>query len=213
MTNFIPIFPLGIVVYPNESVNLHIFEPRYKQLIQECVEQKKYFGIPPVIQGEVKEMGTLMEVVEITKVHDDGSMDIKTRGLEVFKILEIIRVLPDKLYSGAIVTYPENVVSDARLGVMKEILAGLRKIFERLQISKEFSKPDHAINSYDIAHLVGMTMEDEYLLLELNRELHRQEFIKRHLAKLVPAVTELEEIKDRIKLNGHFKDLEGFSFS
>jgi Lon protease-like protein len=213
MTNFIPIFPLGIVVYPNEPVNLHIFEPRYKQLIQECVEQKKYFGIPPVIQGEVKEMGTLMEVVEITKVHDDGSMDIKTRGLEVFKILEIIRELPDKLYSGAIVTYPENVVSDARLGVMKEILTGLRKIFERLQISKEFSKPDHAINSYDIAHLVGMTMEDEYLLLELNRELHRQEFIKRHLAKLVPAVTELEEIKDRIKLNGHFKDLEGFSFS
>lgn len=213
MTNFIPIFPLSIVVYPNEPLNLHIFEPRYRQLILECVEQKKHFGIPPVIQGEVKEMGTLMEVVEIAKVHADGSMDIKARGTDVFKILEIIRELPDKLYSGAIVTYPDNIMFDARLGVMKEILTGLRKIFERLNITQEFTKPDDSIISYDIAHLVGMTMEDEYLLLELNRELHRQEFIKRHLAKLVPAITELEEIKDRIKLNGHFKDLEGFSFS
>lgn len=213
MTNFIPIFPLSIVVYPDEPVNLHIFEPRYRQLILECVKQKKHFGIPPVIQGEVKEMGTLMEVVEIAKVHADGSMDIKARGTDVFKILEIIRELPDKLYSGAIVTYPDNIMFDARLGVMKEILTGLRKIFERLNITQEFTKPDDSIISYDIAHLVGMTIEDEYLLLELNRELHRQEFIKRHLAKLVPAITELEEIKDRIKLNGHFKDLEGFSFS
>src|SRR6187455_311175 len=49
MTNFIPIFPLGIVVFPGENLNLHIFEPRYKQLIKECFEQKKPFGIPPVI--------------------------------------------------------------------------------------------------------------------------------------------------------------------
>ena len=41
MTNFIPIFPLGIVVYPGEELNLHIFEPRYKQLIKECYEAKK----------------------------------------------------------------------------------------------------------------------------------------------------------------------------
>lgn len=213
MTNFIPIFPLQIVVYPDEPVNLHIFEPRYRQLVQECIEQKKLFGIPPVINGEVKEMGTAMEIVEVSKVHEDGSLDIRTRGVGVFKILEVIKELPEKLYSGAIVTYPENVVTDAKLGVMKEILASLRRIFERLNITNELPKPDEVINSYDIGHLVGMSMEDEYLLLELNRELHRQEFIKRHLAKLVPAITELESIKDRIKLNGHFKDLEGFSFS
>lgn len=213
MTNFIPIFPLQIVVYPDEPVNLHIFEPRYRQLVQECIDQKKRFGIPPVINGEVKEMGTVMEIVEVSKVHEDGSLDIRTRGVGVFKILEVIKELPEKLYSGAIVTYPENVVTDAKLGVMKEILASLRRIFERLNITNELPKPDEVINSYDIGHLVGMSMEDEYLLLELNRELHRQEFIKRHLAKLVPAITELESIKDRIKLNGHFKDLEGFSFS
>ena len=53
MTNFIPIFPLGIVVYPGEMLNLHIFEPRYKELIKDCHQQKKPFGIPAVFNNRV----------------------------------------------------------------------------------------------------------------------------------------------------------------
>ena len=53
MINFIPIFPLGIVVYPGESLNLHIFEPRYKQLVTECFAEKKMFGIPAVINNHL----------------------------------------------------------------------------------------------------------------------------------------------------------------
>lgn len=67
MTNFIPIFPLGIVVYPGEQLNLHIFEPRYRQLINECVEQKKPFGIPTVIGQRMQDIGSLVEVEEISK--------------------------------------------------------------------------------------------------------------------------------------------------
>ena len=59
MTNFIPIFPLSVVMYPGETLNLHIFEPRYKELIRECTSQKKPFGIPSVINGKVTELGTL----------------------------------------------------------------------------------------------------------------------------------------------------------
>ena len=78
MTNFIPIFPLGIVVFPNESLNLHIFEPRYKQMIQECMEQKKMFGIPTVIAQKIGELGTLVRIKEISKTYENGEMDIKT---------------------------------------------------------------------------------------------------------------------------------------
>ena len=80
MTNFIPIFPLGIVVYPGENVNLHIFEPRYKQLIKECSENKKSFGIPAVLDNRLQERGTLVSVTEVSKVYDNGEMDIKTKG-------------------------------------------------------------------------------------------------------------------------------------
>ena len=108
MTNFIPIFPLAIVVYPGEQLNLHIFEPRYRQLINECFAAKKPFGIPAVIDNKINEMGTLVQVKEVSRVYEDGKMDIKTEGLQVFRMLEAIHELPDKLYSGAIVNYPDN---------------------------------------------------------------------------------------------------------
>src|ERR1043165_2077597 len=109
MTNFIPIFPLGIVVYPGENLNLHIFEPRYKQLIQECFAEKKSFGIPTIIENRLQDFGSLMEITEITRVYDNGELDIKTIASKVFRILEVIKSIPDKLYSGAIVNYPENL--------------------------------------------------------------------------------------------------------
>src|SRR5919202_2503344 len=100
MTNFIPIFPLGIVVFPGEDLNLHIFEPRYKQLINDCFADKKPFGIPTVLKKGLSERGTLVEVKEIVEVYPDGKMDIKTKGLKVFRILEVVKDIPDKLFSG-----------------------------------------------------------------------------------------------------------------
>ncbi len=144
MTNFIPIFPLGIVVYPGEQLNLHIFEPRYKQLIQECFETKKPFGIPPVIDNKVNDTGTLVRVLEITTVYDDGKMDIKTEGLEVFTILEVIKELPEKLYSGAIVNYPANIESGNR-ALMQNIIIAIRELHKLLKINKEFKKHDEEL--------------------------------------------------------------------
>ena len=71
MTNFIPIFPLSIVVYPGELLNLHIFEPRYKQLVKECIEYKKPFGIPAVINDNISELGTMISVTELVKEYED----------------------------------------------------------------------------------------------------------------------------------------------
>jgi Lon protease-like protein len=212
MTNFIPIFPLGIVVYPGEHLNLHIFEPRYKQLIKECFETGKPFGIPPVIKDKVSEMGTLVRIVEISKTYEDGKMDIKTEGLSVFKVLEVIKDLPEKLYSGAIVTYPENFPKSSPTK-MKLIITGIKALHERLNISKDFNKPAAELRSFDVAHHVGLAIEDEYHLLELPQELQRQEFLKRHLAKVLPIMEHMDLLKGKIKMNGHFKNLEGFKFS
>ena len=94
MTNFIPIFPLGMVVYPGEKLNLHIFEPRYQQLITECYAETKPFGIPVVLDKNVAEMGTLIEITEIAEIYQDGKMDIRARGLRVFRVLEIDNIHP-----------------------------------------------------------------------------------------------------------------------
>ena len=206
MTNFIPLFPLGIVVYPGEKLNLHIFEPRYKQLISECAEKKKPFGIPVVINNKLNEMGTLLEVVEISKVYDDGKMDIKTEGLKVFRMLEMIKEIPGKLYSGAIVNYPDNISKGNKI-LMQNIVNGVKELHKLLKVEKNFPRPDDELNCYDIAHHAGLSLNEEYELLELLQELQRQEYLKRHLKKVMPLMAEMEILKERVKLNGHFKHL------
>jgi uncharacterized protein len=206
MTNFIPIFPLGIVVYPNEQLNLHIFEPRYKQLIKDCIAENKPFGIPAVIDKRVAEYGTLVEIVRIEKMYDNGEMDVVTRGIKTFRILELIKSIPDKLFAGAIVTYPENqFTSNNRL--LAQVVHAMKELHNILQISKNFNKADDTLQSYDIAHHVGLSVAEEYELLHLFQELQRLEYLKRHLLKVIPLMAEMERLKDRVKLNGHFRNL------
>lgn len=211
MTNFIPIFPLSIVVYPGELLNLHIFEERYKQLISECVENKKPFGIPAVINNGVAELGTSVIIASVAKVYDDGKMDITVQGLQVFRILEVIKEIPDKLYSGAIVNYPGNKLSLLPVR-MKKLLAAIRELHKILKVDKDFKKPDEQLSSYDVAHHTGLSLEEEYELLTLMQEDQRLEYLKRHLTKVVPVLAGMESLKEKIKLNGHFKDLKGFNF-
>jgi len=210
LTNFIPIFPLGIVVYPGEQLNLHIFEPRYKQLIKECFEGKKSFGIPAVINEKLSEMGTLVQVVEISREYEDGKMDIKTEGLKIFRVLELIKELPDKLYSGAIVHYPINHHKGKR-NLMQAVIEGIKALHKILKVDKDFKKPDEELWSYDVAHHAGLSLQEEYELLELLYELQRQEYLKRHLTRVLPMLAEMESLKEKVKLNGHFKNLDGIN--
>jgi Lon protease-like protein len=206
MTNFIPIFPLNIVVFPTEEVNLHIFEPRYKQLIEHCINEHKPFGIPSVSNNKINDVGTLVEIISIEKKHEQGELDIKTKATSQFNILEIINNVPDKLYKGAIVTYPENELTTSH-PKMKEILTALRLFHSTLKVEKKYKKNDEELTSYDIAHHVGFTLEEEYTLLTLLNETARQEYILQHLKKSIPAMQELISLKERIKLNGHFRKL------
>ena len=210
MTNFIPIFPLAIVVYPGEELNLHIFEPRYKQLINDCKTNKKPFGIPAVIGDKISELGTLMELAEITEMYDNGEMDIKTKGLKVFRILEVVKEVPDKLYNGAIVNYPENDKKNNTL-LMNKIIEIIGELHSILKVDKKFIKPVEQLRSYDVAHHAGFSLQQEYELLGLFDELQRQEYLKQHLLKVLPVAAEMETLKKRIQLNGHFKNLSGFN--
>ena len=209
MTNFIPIFPLGIVVYPGEQLNLHIFEPRYKQLIGECHSSKKPFGIPTVIDNKMRDFGSLVEITELSAVHENGEMDIKTAGLRIFRILEVIKEVPDKLYSGAIVNYPDTY-EKGNPELMRKVINSIRDLHELLKVNKDFKKEDAELRAYDVAHHIGMSLEEEYELLGLLDERQRQEYLKRYLTKVIPMVAGMEQLKEKIKMNGHFKNLSGF---
>ena len=188
-------------------MHLHIFEPRYKQLIKECKEAGKPFGIPTVLNNRLQDMGTLVEVSEIVQEYENGEMDINTEGIKVFRTLEVIKKVPEKLYSGAIVNYPNNKMEDGNAKLMQSVINGVKEVHRLLNITKDFKKPESELTSYDVAHHAGLSVEEEYEFLGLMRELHRQEYLKRHLQKVLPMLMEMEQLKKKVKLNGHFRNL------
>lgn len=207
--NFIPIFPLDIIVYPGETLNLHIFEPRYKQLINECLKEHKAFGLPSVADKRIQEYGTLMEVTELVKEYENGEMDVKTRAINIFRILEVVKDIPDKQYSGAIVSYPQNFISPGDSTVSKNIINEVKRLYKLMDVEEKFKFPENktAMLSYEIAHYVGLSKVQEYELLCIFTEIQRLEYLRRHLNDITAVVQELERMKARVQMNGHFRNL------
>ena len=207
--NFIPIFPLDIIVYPGETLNLHIFEPRYKQLINDCLREHKPFGIPSVADKRTREYGTLMEITELVKEYENGEMDIRTRGLNIFRILEVVKDIPDKQYKGAIVSYPQNFMSPGDSTLSNNIVKEVKRLYQLMDVEEKFKFPENKTSmlSYEIAHYVGLSKEQEYELLCIFTEIQRLEYLRRHLNDITAVVQELERMKAREKMNGHFRNL------
>ncbi len=89
MSSLLPLFPLDLVLLPGVPLPLHVFEPRYKEMIAECLDEKKPFGVVRASSEGVAEIGCTAEILEVTKRYDDGRMDILTRGVERFEVLQV----------------------------------------------------------------------------------------------------------------------------
>ena len=85
----LPIFPLELVLFPGVPLPLHIFEPRYKEMIAECLDLKKPFGVVRAFSEGVADIGCTAEIIQVIKKYDDGRMDILTRGVDRFEVLEV----------------------------------------------------------------------------------------------------------------------------
>ena len=114
-----------------------------------------------MINDRVSEMGTTVMIEEISKEYEDGKMDIKTQGLKVFKVLEMVSELPEKLYSGAIVNYPDNLKKGNR-ELMQALVRSVRELHRLLKLEKDFKKPDDMLWTYDVAHHAGLSLVQEY---------------------------------------------------
>jgi len=89
VSSLLPIFPLELVLLPGVPLPLHIFEPRYKEMIAECLEKNKPFGVVRASSDGVADIGCTAEIVSVTKKYDDGRMDILARGVAPFEVLEV----------------------------------------------------------------------------------------------------------------------------
>jgi len=205
----ISLFPLNIVVYPEEKLNLHIFEPRYRALISEALQQDRLFGIPSYVLNKI-EYGTTVYIEKVVKTYADGRMDIITRGKKIFKVIRFENPAPQKLYAeGEVAFLPINFDSNASIDyIFKEKVNELANL---LSISSYFDW--NAINgAYDVAHQIGLSKEKEYELLQIKGEVERKGYIIEHIERIIPVLKETENAKKRVKMNGHFRNFGPLDF-
>jgi Lon protease-like protein len=207
-TQYIPLFPLSIVAFPGEQVNLHIFEERYRQMIHDCT-QEDYpdFAIVPFIEGKLMTMGTQVHIEEIVKRYETGEMDIRTRGQYKAHIHHFDKVAPGKLYPGGEVELEEITDYQNDPILIQKLYDYFQKLHQAIGTEKDLiQSPDNFV-SFDIAHHVGLSVNQEFELLQLASEQDREEYLVNHLEEILPYVRQTKALEERVKLNGHFRSI------
>lgn len=208
----LPIFPLQLIVFPGEQVNLHVFEERYRELFNDLRKDEiLFFGIPPVLNNEIHSIGTRLKLVKIVKEYESGEMDVITEGMDVFTIEELQTNYPSKTYSGAKVELMED---DPTYDIIKfqELQDHYEEFQSLLTQRKEIKNVNPKIYSFQIAHYSGLSEEQKIALLATPSEEERQEIMIDHFKKIMPSMQSIQETQRRIIANGHFKNLQSFKF-
>ncbi len=203
---FLPIFPLKLIVYPNEKANLHLFEERYKELINDCEKDNLTFGMPVFMNGKVHAYGCELKIEVIQKRYDDGKIDVSCRGQRIFKCLDIKNSVEGKLYAGAEVAW---VNQDMQQNILTNItiIEKLHQLYKLLKINRTIPADPADVWAFDIAHHIGFSINQEYQLLTIESEEERMTMIESHMTNLIPTLQEMERLKERVRMNGHFKNI------
>jgi len=189
VSSLLPIFPLELVLLPGVPLPLHIFEPRYKEMIAECLEQKKLFGVVRASSDGVADIGCTAEIMSVIKKYDDGRMDILTRGVERFEVIEVnedraflqaeISVVQDEDEDGASKPASEMVTQAVRLHAEIAKLAGA-----------EPSGPDERASnlSFLLAGSLPLDLDFKQSLLSTLSEAKRLEAVVGYLEAILPGL-------------------------
>ena len=168
VTTLLPAFPLNIVVLPGEEFYLHIFEPRYKQLINDVKSNDSTFVIPFSDQNNTAEIGVIVKVKTVFSKYEGGEMDIAVEGVGIFELHSLLDVYPEKLYPGASIGILElDSPSQADFLKLRPLL------LEYLQLKKgepvKLSK-ERPYTSFDAAVLLNLPTEKKLMLISIASE-------------------------------------------
>ena len=179
----LPLFPLELVLLPGVGLPLHIFEPRYKEMIGECLAQKKPFGVVRAYDEGVADIGCTAEIMSVTKKYDDGRMDILTRGVQRFEVLEVNR---DRAFLQAEIA----VVEDEPGKPASEMVSHAVRL--QAEIAKlagaEPSGPETGNLSFLLAGSLPLDLDFKQRLLSTLSEAKRLQVVVNYLEAILPGL-------------------------
>ena len=202
--NRLPLFPLGLVLYPAERLPLHIFEPRYKKMTELCLANDSPFGVVFFDEGTMAQVGCTARITHILERYDDGRMDLLIGGETRF---EVIKVYDDEPYLTADVETIEEPKETPGQDNQERVITQHMRL---LELAGRTVRPslyeNQALLSYVIAPNAGLTPQQKQEILELLSENQRISYLILHFESLIPKVERMDELRRKIQSNGHFKD-------
>ena len=204
----IPIFPLGLVLLPEMTLPLHIFEERYKIMINECLKRGETFGIVFFDGQKIHKVGCTARIVEVLKQYDDGRMDIVVQGIERFYMDQTDESRPylvsDILYIDDI-EEPTNAEDHAMLHKVIELLKILDQMDGHAAESDRFADIDLKKLSFVIPGAEGFSLEERQRFLEMTSARERFEKGLKVLEKVIARVKINREVLEIVGSNGNVR--------
>jgi Lon protease-like protein len=198
-TEGFPLFPLGIVALPTESVPLHIFEDRYKRMIEECLQDEREFGIVWLSEDELKPIGCACEIERVLERDEEGNMDILARGTRPFRLLERQDDYP---YPAGVVEPlhdPEEEPDPDTAQTVRELYAELvEQATDRRLSEEELAELD----AYGMAGTVEFGPDGKQELLELRSENARMRLLTLLFKAAIKRLALVDRAQARARSNG-----------
>jgi Lon protease-like protein len=194
-----PLFPLEIVLLPSEVVPLHIFEERYKRMIDECLEEERGFGIVWMADDGLKGVGCTAEIAELLERMDDGRMNILAQGGAPFRL---IRRIDDMPYPAGDVELLEDDLDEAGLEVSEEAHERYAELVDRVTDSRPSAEDLADLSAYRMAATVEFPLAAKQALLELRSEEERMRTLADLFRATMKRLDFVERAGERASSNG-----------
>jgi Lon protease-like protein len=199
--SLLPLFPLDLVLFPGTPLPLHIFEPRYKEMISECLDLKKSFGVVRAKEEGVAEIGCTAEIIAIAKKYSDGRMDIVTQGRERFEVMQVNQERPflqaEVLYlqDEPVKASPEEIAQALTLQGEIVRLAG--------SAPPDRSGEDTAQLSFNLVGPLPLDLDFKQTLLGMKSESERMQAVISYFEAILPNLRRTVQVRQRAGGNGH----------
>jgi Lon protease-like protein len=194
-----PLFPLGIVALPGEAIPLHIFEQRYKTMMDECLSQEREFGIVWLADDGLREIGCACAIERVLERMEDGRMNLLTRGTRPFRVIERQRQL----------AYPAGVVEfveDRDEPIDPDVLRTAHEAYADLVKQATDREPDEqelaAMSAYEMAATVDFGLDAKQGLLDLRSENARLRLVARLFRAAIKRLDFVDRAQARARSNG-----------
>ena len=195
----IGLFPLGIVLLPTERVPLHVFEPRYMELIGECLETDGEFGLLYADEDGVREVGTLARISEVLERFDDGRLNVLVVGSRRFRVERLTR---GRSFLTADIEALDDGAGDVDTETSSRAVGAFRALAALAGVEADDPDPSSPQLSFELAAQVELVPDAKQQLLESISEQERLELVAVLLDAVRQTLIATRELGERAKRNG-----------